>query len=196
MRLLIQVKGYLSSISQFSFTPKIIKSTHNTCRYHLSHPFSRQTICCYSRGDLHPSYWVHQGPKINPNSTILKIHFMKKKMTCLHSYVNNSCFLLMSMGSLPSLNANYTNAKYQESLEQKLWVVIFLASPLYSQEFLYFSSFFFFFCWLSFLSGMFGKQKEKQFCSKPYYCTLASLWLTNMFILALCCSFQKQNSAK
>lgn len=78
VRLLNQAKGYPSSISQFNFAPKVIKSSHNTCRYHLSHLSSRQPICFYSRGDLHPSYWVCQGRKINPNPTTLKINFMKK----------------------------------------------------------------------------------------------------------------------
>lgn len=38
--------------------------------------------------------------------------------------------------------------------------------------------------------------QRPQFCSESYYCKLAALWLTNVFILTLCCSFQKLNSAK
>lgn len=53
VRLLNQAKGYPSSISQFNFAPKVIQSRH---RYHLSHLSSREPICSYSRGDLHPSY--------------------------------------------------------------------------------------------------------------------------------------------
>lgn len=116
------------------------------------------------------------------------------------------------MGPLPSLNTNYISVKYQESLEQQLWVRISLASPLYSEEFLLFS-------WGFFVSPasswgcLVGKKKDyfslcnifflwrcglkkPEFCSKSYYCKLAALWLNNMFILTLCCSFQKQNSAK
>lgn len=41
-------------------------------------------------------------------------------MTCLHSFVNTSWSLLVSMGPLPSLNTNYISVNYQESLEQQL----------------------------------------------------------------------------